>query len=133
MDGNAADLAVMAAFFNFVLLIGIDAPSGHAMPRTQNSGQALAHTLLRRWMRLMAQHVKVEPLCISFHTAKHAIVAALNTVYLARAGALPQHLQRLLEQARYFVLPVRRSGRSFPREVKRSRSKFPTKKMRVSS
>ena len=31
------DLAAMAAFFNFVLLIGIDAPSGHAIPRTQNS------------------------------------------------------------------------------------------------
>jgi hypothetical protein len=36
MDGNAADLAAMAAFFNFVLL-GIHAPDGHAMPRTQNS------------------------------------------------------------------------------------------------
>jgi len=36
--GNAADLAAIAAFFNFVLLIGIDAPDGHAMPRTQNSG-----------------------------------------------------------------------------------------------
>lgn len=37
----------------------------------------------------------------------------------------------LLEQARYFVHPPRRAGRSFPREVKRSRSKFPTKKMPV--
>jgi len=79
----------------------------------------------------LAQHVKVEPVRISFHTAKHAIIGALNTVHLARAGALPQHLQLLLEQARYFVLPPRRSGRSFPREVKRSRSKFPTKKMPV--
>ena len=31
---------IWAAFFNFVLLIGIHAPGGHAMPRTQNSGQA---------------------------------------------------------------------------------------------
>src|SRR5258706_3117586 len=38
--GSAADLAAIAAFFNFVLLIGIDAPGGHAMPRTQSSGQA---------------------------------------------------------------------------------------------
>jgi hypothetical protein len=29
----------MAAFFNFVLL-GINGPVGHVMPRTQNSGQA---------------------------------------------------------------------------------------------
>jgi hypothetical protein len=96
-------------------------------------GVLIAHTLLRRWMRLMAQHVKVEPVRISFHTAKHAIVSTLNTAHLARAGTLPQHLQQLLEQARYFVLPPRRSGRSFPREVKRSRSKFPTKKMPVRS
>ena len=40
-------------------------------------------------------------------------------------------LQTLLEQPRYFVLPPRRTGLSFPREVKRSRSKFPTKKMPV--
>lgn len=92
-------------------------------------GVLIAHSLLRRWMRLMAQHVKVEPVRISFHTAKHAIVSALHAVHLARAGTLPQHLQLLLEQARYFVLPPRRSGRCFPREVKRSRSKFPTKKM----
>jgi hypothetical protein len=38
--GSAADLAAIAAFFIFVLLIGIHAPDAHAMPRTQNSGQA---------------------------------------------------------------------------------------------
>ena len=88
-----------------------------------------ARTLLRRWMRLIAQHAGVEPTRFSFHTAQHAIVVALNTVHLARAGTLPQHLQRLLEQALYFVLPPRRSHRSFPREGKRStRSKYPSKK-----
>ncbi|MDO9004090.1 MAG: IS4 family transposase [Aquabacterium sp.] len=92
-------------------------------------GVLIAHTLLRRWMRLMAQHAGVEPTRISFHTAQHAIVGALNTVHLTRAGTLPQHLQRLLEQARYFVLPPRRTDRSFPREVKRSaRGKYPSKK-----
>ena len=91
-------------------------------------GVLIAYTLLRRWMRLMAEHEGVAPTRISFHTARHAIVGAINTVHLARAGSLPALLQRLLEQARYFVLPPRRAGRSFPREVKRSRSKFPTKK-----
>lgn len=95
-------------------------------------GVLIAHTLLRRWMRLMAQHAGVEPTRISFHTARHAIIGVLNTVHLARAAALPQHLQRLLEQARYFVLPPRRTDRSFPREVKRSaRGKYPSKKMPV--
>ncbi|EER60915.1 transposase IS4 family protein [Acidovorax delafieldii 2AN] len=91
-------------------------------------GVLIAYTLLRRWMRLMAEHEGVEPTRISFHTARHAIVGAINTVHLARAGTVPALLQRLLEQTRYFVLPPRREGRSFPREVKRSRSKFPTKK-----
>lgn len=92
-------------------------------------GVLIAHTLLRRWMRLMAQHIEVEPLRISFHTARHAILGALSTVHLARAGSLPAHLQRLLDQARYFVLPPRRKGRNFPREVKRSsRSKYPPRK-----
>ena len=92
-------------------------------------GVLIAHTLLRRWMRLMARHVGVQPTRISFHTAQHAIVGTLRTVHLARAGTLPQHLQRLLDQARYFVLPQRRVDRSFPREVKRSaRSKYPSKK-----
>src|SRR5450755_4257041 len=39
IDGSAADLAAMAALFNFGLL-GLDAPCGHALPRTQNSLQA---------------------------------------------------------------------------------------------
>ena len=42
IDGKAAILAAIAAFFIFVLLTGIHAPSRHAMPRTQNSGQAPA-------------------------------------------------------------------------------------------
>ena len=95
-------------------------------------GVLIAHTLLRRCMRLMAQHAQVEPVRISFHTARHAIVGALRSVHLARAGAIPQHLQWLMEEARHFVLPPRRQGRSFAREVKRStRSKYPPKKMPV--
>ena len=62
------------------------------------------------------------------HTARHAILGGLSTVHLTRAGSLPAHLQHLLEQARYFVLLPRRQGRSFPREVKRARSKYQSKK-----
>jgi hypothetical protein len=95
-------------------------------------GVLIAHTLLRRCMRLMAQHVQVAPVRISFHTARHAIVGMLRGVHLARAGTVPQHLQWLLKEAGHFVLPPRRLGRSFAREVKRStRSKYPPKKMPV--
>jgi hypothetical protein len=41
IDGSAAIFAATAAFFSFVLLTGIHAPCRHAMPRTQNLGQAL--------------------------------------------------------------------------------------------
>lgn len=82
----------------------------------------------------MAQHAKVEPVRISFHTARHAIGGALRSVHLARAGVVPEHLQWLMNEARHFVLPSRRQGRSFAREVKRStRSKYPSKKMPVSA
>lgn len=92
-------------------------------------GVLIAHTLLRRCMRLMAQHAQVEPVRISFHTARHAIVGLLHSVHLARSGSLPQLLQGLMDEARHFVLAPRRQGRSFPREVKRScRSKYPPKK-----
>jgi hypothetical protein len=95
-------------------------------------GVLIAHTLLRRCMRLMAQHAKVEPVRISFHTARHAIVGVLRSVHLARVGVVAQHLQWLMDEARHFVLPPRRQGRSFPRELKRStRSKYPPKKMPV--
>lgn len=95
-------------------------------------GVLIAHTLLRRCMRLMAQHAKVDPVRISFHTARHAIVAVLRSVHLARAGAIPQQLQWLMDEAGHFVLPPRRQGRSFAREAKRStRSKYPPKKMPV--
>ena len=88
---------------------------------------------LRRWMREMAAHVQVEPQRISFHTASYAIVNLLAVPSLDSAGTLPKQLAALLAQSRHFVLRPRRTGRSFPRVVKKRASKFPTKKMPVSS
>ena len=50
-------------------------------------GVLIAHTLLRRCMRLMAQHAQVEPVRISLHTARHALVGMLRGGHLARARA----------------------------------------------
>ena len=91
-------------------------------------GLLIAYTLLRRWMRKMAEHADVQPVRISFHTAQHAIVGLLNSASLATPGTLPQRLDQLLQQAHYFVLPPRRPERSYPREVKNRAHKFPTKK-----
>ena len=104
-----------------------------ALVRQELWGVLIAYTLLRRWMREMAAHVQVEPQRISFHTASYAIVNLLAVPSLDSAGTLPKQLAALLAQSRHFVLPPRRTGRSFPRVVKKRASKFPTKKMPVSS
>lgn len=95
-------------------------------------GLLIAYTLLRRWMRKMAEHASVAPERISFHTAQHAILGLLHTASLSTPGTLPRRLVDLLELARYFILPPRRPDRSFPREVKNRAHKFPSKKMPVS-
>jgi Insertion element 4 transposase N-terminal/Transposase DDE domain len=94
-------------------------------------GVLIAYTLLRRWMREMATHLKVEPQRISFHTASYAIVNLLAVPSLDSAGTLPKQLALLLEQSRHFVLAPRRTERRYPREVKNRGHKFPTKKMPV--
>ena len=81
----------------------------------------------------MAAHVQVEPQRISFHTASNALVNLLAVPSLDSAGTLPLLLSALLEKTRNFVLRPRRTGRSFPRVVKKRASKFQTKKMPVSS
>lgn len=91
-------------------------------------GVLIAYTLLRRWMREMAAHAKVEPQRISFHTASYAIVNLLSITSLESAGTLPKQLATLLAQSRHFVLPPRRTDRRFPRVVKNRSHKFPTKK-----
>lgn len=90
-------------------------------------GLLIAYTLLRRWMREMADRAGVEPTRISFHTAQHAIVGLLHTAHYASPGTLPKLLDHLLQQAHYFVLPPRRQDRSCPRVVKNRAHKFPTK------
>ena len=102
-----------------------------ALVRQELWGVLIAYTLLRRWMREMAAHVKVEPKRISFHTASYAIVNLLAVPSLDSAGTLPKQLVALLEQSRHFVLPPRRADRSFPRVVKNRAPKLPTKKMPV--
>ncbi|MFN7041250.1 MAG: DDE transposase, partial [Acidovorax temperans] len=99
-----------------------------ALVRQELWGVLIAYTLLRRWMREMAAHVQVEPQRISFHTASYAIVNLLAVPSLDSAGTLPKQLAALLAQSRHFVLPPRRTGRRFPRVVKKRASKFPTKK-----
>lgn len=62
-------------------------------------GVLIAYTLLRRLMRQMAAHVKVEPLRMGFHVASMAIIDLLRFAPLESAGTLPKRLQLLFDQA----------------------------------
>jgi hypothetical protein len=77
----------------------------------------IAYTLLRRWMREMAVHAKVDHQRISFHTVSYAIVNLLALPSLDSAGTLPKQLVALLVQSRHFMLPPRRTERSFHRFI----------------
>lgn len=94
-------------------------------------GLLIAYTLLRRWMRKMAESADVPPSRVSFHTAQHAIVGLLHTASLSTPGTLAQRLAHLLEQTHHFLLPPRRPERQYPREVKNRAHKFPTKTMPI--
>lgn len=95
-------------------------------------GVLIAYTLLRRLMRQMAEHVKVAPLRIGFHATSIAIIDVLRFAPLESAASLPKRLALLFEHAHLFVIPARRTQRSYPRVVKRRPMKYPTK-MPVSS
>lgn len=90
-------------------------------------GVLIAYTLVRRLMRLMVEQIKVEPLRMGFHVAAIAIIEVLRFAPLETAGTLPRRLATLFEQAHLFVLPPRRTDRSFPRAVKRRVAKYPIK------
>lgn len=99
-----------------------------ALVRQEIWGVFIAYTLLRRQMRLMAEHIKVEPVRIGFHATSIAIIDILRFAPLESPGTLPKRLALLFEQAHLFVLPPRREERSFPRVVKHRPAKYPRKK-----
>lgn len=90
-------------------------------------GVLIAYTLLRRQMRLMAEHAKVEPQRIGFHAAAIAIIDVLRFAPLESAGTLPKRMALLFEQANLFVIPPRRE-RSYPRSVKPRPGKYSIRK-----
>ena len=103
-----------------------------ALVRQELWGVLIAYTLVRRLIRQMAEHIKVAPVRMGFYASCIAIVDLLRFAPLESAATLPRRLALLFEQAHLFVIPERRSYRSYPRVVKRRLTKYPTK-MPVSS
>lgn len=93
-------------------------------------GILLAHNLVRREIERIADRAKVPPLRISYIAALALICAEWHwaTLPSAKAGALPKALANLEHKLKRFILPERRSQRSYPRALKVARYKFPSKK-----
>ena len=98
-------------------------------------GLLLAYTLVRREMLLVAEKAKVPPKQISFWTSLLRIRDFWTYAATTSApGNIPARLADMEADLRALVLPLRRSGRRYPRHVKikmsnyvRNRGKRPPK------
>ena len=93
-------------------------------------GILLGFNLVRLEMERIAQRAAVAPTRISFVAALHLIRTEWEWSAITRSpGGIPKHLAELEERIKRFVLPARRSARSYPRVVRDFRG-YPRKKTR---
>lgn len=91
-------------------------------------GVGLAYNLVRLEMERVAEEAGVPPTRISFLMALRLIRDEWMWCAGASPGAIPKHLRRLREEVARYVLPPRRSERSFPRAVKIKMSNYARKR-----
>ncbi|HEY4449543.1 MAG TPA: IS4 family transposase [Steroidobacteraceae bacterium] len=89
---------------------------------------ALVYNLVRAEMERIADDAGVPPTRISFVTALHLIRGFWFLAARIAPGRLPRQLQKLRGDLSRFILPERRSARSFPRAVKIKMSSYPRKR-----
>ena len=89
-------------------------------------GMLIAYNLLRHEIAQMADELQVPPQRLSFQWLALAITTALYHWPMQTPGTFPKRLAWLRQQARSYLLPERRT-RSYPRVVKPTRTKYPTK------
>lgn len=88
-------------------------------------GILLAYNLIRLEMARIADEAGVEPTRISFVTALRFIRSEWEWSWTSQSpGAIPKHLRRMRDDIARFVLPPRRSDRSYPRAVKIKMSNY---------
>ncbi len=88
-------------------------------------GILIAYNLVRREMEQAAAEARVEPTRISFVAALHFITDELRMLVFTSPGAIPSRLWDLRERLKMYILPPRRSQRSYPRAVKVKMSNYP--------
>lgn len=91
-------------------------------------GILIAYNLLRLEMERIAEEAGVEPTRISFVAAMRLIADEWLWCASGTPGSIPKKLAALRANVKRFVLPPRRSERSYPRAVKLRTSHYPKKK-----
>lgn len=90
-------------------------------------GVLLAYNLVRLEMERIAEEAQVEPLRISFVNALRLIQDEWLWAAVTSPGAIPKRLRELRAAVKLFILPPRRTDRSYPRAVKLQRRQYPRK------
>jgi hypothetical protein len=92
-------------------------------------GILLAFNLVRFEMEAVAKEAGVEPTRISFVMALNLVRQALTWgLVTSRIGVIPRRLRDLGENIARYILPKRRSHRSYPRAVKIKMSNYARKR-----
>ncbi len=91
-------------------------------------GVALAYNLVRLEMLRIAEEAGVPPNRISFIMALRLIRDEWAWATVTSPGAIPRHLRELRAEVARFVLPPRRTERSYPRAVKLKMSNYARKR-----
>lgn len=95
-------------------------------------GILLVYNLIRLEMEQIAEEAEVEPVRISFVTSLRFIQDEWLWCATASPGSIPRHLKNLRATLKRFVLPERRTHRSYPRAVKIKMSSYKKKRREVS-
>jgi hypothetical protein len=91
-------------------------------------GILVAYNLVRLEMERIADEIEVPPLRISFIEALRFMREQWLWAAMTRTpGAIPKRLATMRDRLRRFLLPERRSSRSYPRSVKLKMSKYSRK------
>jgi hypothetical protein len=96
-------------------------------------GLLIAYNLIRLEMQRIAAEFAVAPTRISFVASLRHCVEQWHFSAIASPGTIPSRLATATDRMRAFVLPPRRSGRSFPRAVKIKMSNYDRKVPKSSS
>jgi hypothetical protein len=90
-------------------------------------GILLSYNLVRLEMERIADEAKVEPTRISFVAAMRLIQDEWLWAGITSPGAIPKRLRQLRSAVRFFILPPRRTERSYPRTTKLKSNKYSRK------